>query len=209
MVKEIYMSGHNYSLERKKSDQYKFTLGNWTDAGWHWDGKTADALGFLIRIANSKIDEDFIKDAEESKLTLKEMKPVLKKALSKYDGLYELSGDNNVWHFGNSFDEIIYEPDEVKAYVEAGYSEETAKEIVEEKLSNVDIDYDKFKKQYKEVYKKEMDEILKSSNSFKDLFAKLNEERFEVSWIENVQSFATDQYIEAPAKALQKKQVRA
>jgi hypothetical protein len=208
MTSEVNFSGHSFSLERDSKGKYKFTLGNLSDAGWFWDGKPDEALGFLVRVGRSNFTPQFVKDAEENKFTLGEMKPVLEKALKKNDGLYEISGDNRVWKFGEGLDDAIDRESEVEHYVEEGLTQEEAEEEVDEKLSNMKTSYEDFEKQYGKDYKKEMAELLGTAQSFDDFFKEIDTEDFRYNWIERGQEYASNAYYKAKGKHKMKKSVK-
>jgi hypothetical protein len=198
--------GHNHSFYTDGEGHYEFSLGNWSDAGWHWDGKADSAVGFLIRIARSKITDDFLKDAKEANLTFKEMKPALMKALKKNDGLYELSGDNEMWQFGYGAADMIDTTTAEEEAVEAGATKEQASEEVDTKFNNMKIDYEDFEKAYGSEYQQYMTKLIKGAKTFEDFFGKLEEEGIRQHWFEEVDGFVGQAYAEAKGTERKKTQ---
>ena len=196
----------NFTME-KEGKKYKFSLGNLTDAGWYWDGGEDQAVGFMIRLAHSKEKDLFLKDVEEEGASWNEFKPILLKAAQKKDGLYELSGDNATWHFGNYDDELYEMQEEEKERLEEdGWSEEDAEAEAEAKLDNTNISYEKFAKEYGEKYVEETTKLIKESKSFKDFIEKLNDESLINEWLENTIQYVDSAYERAPGdKELERK----
>ena len=160
----IEISGHNFSFE-KKGSQYELSLGNWTDAGWHWDGERGELSGFFIRLTRSSIDwlEGF-----NGVVPFSAVKQDIIASAQKGDGMYMLSGDNVRWKFGTTFNddksiEEINEEYEIKADMELFQYMEGA-------------DYDSFEKsyQYKEI-KKNYISSLKGVVSWDELAETINE----------------------------------
>lgn len=196
----------NFTM-KKEGKKYEFSLGNFTDEGWYWDGGEDQAVGFIIRIARSKEKDLFLKDAEKEGISWDEFKPTLLKATQKKDGLYELSGDNVTWHFGNYNDELYELQEAEKERLEGeGWSEEDAEAEAEAKLDNTHIPYEKFEKEYGEYYVEEMTKLIEKSKSFKDFIEKLGNDSLITEWLENTTQYIDSAYERAPGdKELERK----
>lgn len=113
------MSGKYHSLELEDG-KYKFSLGNWSDAGWHWEGDSDDGmmLLFLYRLVNSRI---WNADIKKELLAFEGLADFYKK-IRNDDGelkelAYTVAGDNVTFHFGHGFWDMFddYEVDDVEA----------------------------------------------------------------------------------------------
>ena len=201
-------SGHNYSIGTDKNGHYEFTLGNLSDAGWFWEGKEDEAIGFLVRIGRSNFTDQFVKDIEKE-LPFSKFKPALNKALKKNDGLYQISGDNNLWTHGGIYD-VLDTTEEVWERVENdGESEEEAKEQVNEKIGNMKAPYEGFEKEFAKQYKQEMGGIIAGSASFGDFLSKIDNDDFRLGWLENVDRYAREKFNEAKGVAKRRKKLKA
>ena len=201
-------SGHNYSIGTDKNGHYEFTLGNLSDAGWFWEGKEDEAIGFLVRIGRSNFTDQFVKDIEKE-LPFSKFKPALNKALKKNDGLYQISGDNNLWTHGGIYD-VLDTTEEVRERVENdGESEEEAKEQVNEKIGNMKAPYEGFEKEFAKQYKQEMGGIIAGSASFGDFLSKIDNDEFRLGWLENVDRYAREKFNEAKGVAKRRKKLKA
>ena len=184
----IDFSGHYYSF-KKENGSYKLSLGNWTDAGWHWDGDGTELGGYLYRLALSTTKQDFLTDAKKEGLKYSNIKADVIKAIEKGDGIYEASGDNRVWHFGEDLNDSQYYIDEFAE--ETGYSVDEIDPWQYYDGGN----YDKFEKspQYNEV-KQELLEKFKDANTFEELFNNLNEEDFGITMTEATMDFQNQNF---------------
>jgi len=193
-------SGHNHSWEVTEDGKNKLTLGNWTDAGWFWDGDDSDMIGFLERISKSQITNEFLTDIR-GKVDFNDLKPILHKALEKNNGLYEISGDNRVWHFGETFEIDSQSESENLKESHPELTKEQADQIVEDAFDYYRTDYDDFEKEHKEDYKEQMKKIIDESHSFDDFNSKISSEEFTQEWAENLFEFTDGQFHEALAKS--------
>lgn len=195
------MNEKNFSME-KEGKKYKFSLGNLTDAGWYWDGDEDQAVGFMIRIATSNEKDLFLKDVEKEGISWDEFKLVLLKAVEKKDGLYELSGDNAIWNFGNYNDELYsLQEEEIDRLEGDGWSEEDAKKESEYKVYNAKIYYERFEKEYGKEYVEEMRKLIDRSKSFGDFVEKLNDESLINKWTEHVMNYIDSEYYNAKGES--------
>ena len=197
---ELISSGKYHSWEKDKSGKMKLSLGNWTDAGWHWDGNEKDMIGFLTRIGTSNFAQEFINDVK-GKISFKDVKPVLLNALKKNDGLYEISGDNRVWHFGEGL-----EPDESseRDYLieEKKLPEEKVEKIIQTAYDYFKTNYDEFEKEYSGVYKRDMKKIIEESESFADFINKIKSEDFRMTWLENQDEYINNKWQKALSQSM-------
>ncbi len=204
---------HNWSFE-SDGDSWKGSLGNFTDAGWYWSAEEDQFLGYIIRILNSDINDEFISEMEERDITFNDLKDEMIDALVEYsDGLYQLSGDNRVWHFGQDDVDTYYLKDDLKQVpVEelkqlAEQSDEDYDELVDEFLNyeyywDYGADFDSFAEEYGSWYKDEMKRIIEDSNNFEEFGDKVDrlrrdlaEERYrwtEMKAMEDVRESAKD-----------------
>lgn len=164
--KSFYISRHNYSWENDKSDKMKVSLGNLSDAGWYWNGDEKDLNGFLFRLNHSKVKDEFLEDTKKQNVSFQQIKPSLKKAVENGDGLYEMSGDNAVWHFG----EIDGDVDDSYELEEAGITD--GKEVDKVYSEYHPINIDEFEKENLKSYKEDMKKAVDESNSFEELWGK-------------------------------------
>jgi len=168
----ILTQSNNHSMEYLGKGKYKLTLGNLSDAGWFWDGNQNDLGGFIVRMSDSKVKDDFLKDLKDSDVQLSDMKEAITKSIKKKNGLYEISGDNRVWKFGEDFSESEVE-EQLDAIAENEvFTEEEADAFKEYFWRNNNgswADYDKFEKEYKKEYVEKMSEAVNGSDSFESL----------------------------------------
>lgn len=171
--RNVYVSGKYFNFE-KFGNGYRLSLGNWSDAGWHWEGNKRDLAGYLVRIAHSSVIQDFLAGMKKWGVTYKTIKVDVMTSVKSGSGMYEISGDNEMWHFGNVYDEIVEIREYIENYLEDVTDEEKEK-ISDEAMPN--ITYDRFQKSsyYKNV-KKELIEKFKSANTFQELFDSLTGE---------------------------------
>jgi len=158
----------------RKEQRYKLTLGNLSTAGWYWNSDNVnDLLGFFIRSVDSDFEYDFLREISE-KADFAVFKKDLLKSASKGGGLYEISGDNGVWKFASNLDDYI--DDEINEIVESRNLKLKIplKTFIEKVYDFLDINYDDFEKKYKKRYIKEVSDLITESNSFDDLYSKLN-----------------------------------
>jgi hypothetical protein len=173
----ISINSNYWSLERDEKDKMKLTLGNFSDAGWFWDGDKSQLAGFMIRLHDSKAREDFLAKMEQNKIKLSDFKEDILKSAEKGDGIYMLTGDNRKWHFGEDNEELS------EAEAEVALDKDIPQEKLSDNMEYSDYkgdDYDAFKKSpyYKEV-KDNLIEAIKKSESWGDLFTHISEIKLE------------------------------
>jgi hypothetical protein len=161
--KDFSARGHNYSWEIDEKGKSSFTLGNMTDAGWFWSGKEDEIVGFLVRLQSSTEKQNFLNDVK--KLNFVQIKSLLYTSSKAKDGLYELSGDNRRWHFGETEDESYIE-DEMD---ENDFTEEQKDKVWNEYKS---ITYEQFEKKYGNQYRIDIDTAIYNSKSFEEFMSK-------------------------------------
>lgn len=159
LEENININKHNYSWTIDDKGKSKFTLGNMTDAGWFWDGGEEDAVGFAVRLQNSHVKDEFLKDTED--FDFKSLKPMFLKSAKKGNGLYELSGDNRVWNFGETSES------EYDMFDEEKFTEEEKSKFYNYYKGD---DFDEFEKKYGKNYKTDMENAIKSANNFNEYF---------------------------------------
>ncbi len=170
--------GHHYYSFKADGDEMKLSLGNFTDAGWYWDGDEMDLAGFLIRMQSSKVRDNFIEGMKEAGITVEQIREMLIRSIQSNNGLYEISGDNRKWRFGDDDEYLIEE--EINYYAEENDLSDKEKEELEEffwrhSKSN-SADYDTFEKsdEAREV-KKALIDAATHAGDWDDLFDELKE----------------------------------
>ncbi|MEM3631206.1 MAG: hypothetical protein QXY18_07335, partial [Nitrososphaerota archaeon] len=136
----------------------------------------------------------------EKEMPYETLKPFLLKAAKKGDGLYEISGDNQAWHFGTSFDGA--EKDDLEEILELyNFTPEQQDKFKDYFYDNLTFDFDEFKKDYKEKYIDEITEIIEQSKSYKDLQKQLLDYQEKIL-TEDLQDFIEDRIIDAEGRAI-------
>jgi len=201
---DVSISEHNWTFE-KHGNKLKLSLGNLSDAGWFWNGDETDLNGFLIRLNSSKVRDEFLAEMEKNKITFESLKPLLLKAIEKGDGIYELSGDNLLWKFGEGLASGRPDADYIKERFEElvadGTLRETQKQMFEdETINNFSFTFEDFEKtDYAKDIKESMQKMAKSSKSFKEYFNQLEDDKD--TRLEDVNEYLSNQEYEAIQKA--------
>lgn len=181
---------HNWGFETENGKISKLILGNLTDSGWYWrsdmDGigkpnnAEGDLTGFLVRISNSKIRDEFLESMKEKGITLEMLKPIIKRNIEKGEsGLYQITGDNSRWHFGN--DEYDAENrlfDDLENYnnVYGKMTQQQQEKVQEEFWNNFSShDYDHFEKVENKRIKGILLKGLEESSDLDDLLKTWND----------------------------------
>jgi hypothetical protein len=177
LPKNISILKNNWSFE-KSGKGIDIGLGNWTDAGWKWDGNEKDLVSYLIRLNSSQVRDEFLQEMEKNNISFADFKKQMISNLDESDGLYEISGDNVRWHFGQTFtsdssDGIsqIIEEKEAQGYKMT--DEQKQKFMREIDYQDGSTNFDEFEREAKGQYKEKMSKAIKQSNSFSDFFDKL------------------------------------
>ena len=176
-VKDIDISRRYWSM-KIEDGKMKLSLGNLTDAGWYWSGDETELSGYLVRIQKSKITEEFISDMEDEEIIFEDLKPLILESLEDKEGngLYQITGDNIIWHFGQGYDLDI---DMELEYYDQEY-DLTKKDMDEikdkywSKMSGKSINFDEFKESnYYDDIKLDIKEAIIESNTFQEYFKSL------------------------------------
>jgi hypothetical protein len=174
---KININKHNWSFE-KDGKKIELTLGNMTDAGWFWNGNEKDLVSYLIRLNPSQTNNEFLQEMKKNNILFNDFKTQMIKNLDKSDGLYEISGDNVRWKFGQTF--TSDSSDGISNVLD--YEEEHGIKLTEEQkqkfMNEIDYndgstDFDEFEREAKGQYKEKMSKAIKQSNSFSDFFDEL------------------------------------
>lgn len=173
--KNANASRHNWSFEVKDDKTLSLTLGNMSDAGWFWDGNEKDIVGFTYRLHQSKIEDEFYTDMKKNDVSFNQLKPLYIQSANEKDGLYEISGDNVRWHFG--------EGDDAEYYAQSEDLTQNQREKFYEEYST--INYDEFAEKYGEQYKKDVKKAINSSGSFREFNIKMDELREKYTGVVN------------------------
>ncbi len=205
-LKDVNLSEHNWGFETSGGKISKLRLGNWSDAGWHWDGDEDDIIGYLVRVNRSKIDEEFIEGMEGLGITFNKLKPLLLSKVKSGSWLYEISGDNTRWHFHQDIDEGAMVNEELEGAEESGHYTENDLEKIGEELWNISYSYDfeEFEKDYGDGLKDEVRDMIKDSNNYKEFFEKMDDEDFTYQINENYVLGAEEKVREAVFEAVEK-----
>lgn len=175
-LKPFSIYAHNYTWENNNGVM-KLSLGNMTDAGWYWNGNQDDLNSFLIRLKNSKVRENFLEDTKKEEISYNQVKPYLLKSVDKDDGLYEISGDNRVWHFGE-----IGEP-ETDFLDEENFSEEQKSKFYEYYQP---VTYEEYAKENRGWYREKMKKNINNSKSYEEY----------MNGLQDIQSEAVEKFYE-------------
>jgi len=97
------------------------------DFGWRWSGEADSLNSFIVRMSGTgkQAWDKLVSGLEEAGITVEMLKPYLVKNLSgklteNDDGLYQLSGDNVRWHFGDDFETDNALEGEVEHHLQQG-----------------------------------------------------------------------------------------
>jgi len=186
-LKDVSISEHYWGFETSGGKISKLRLGNWSDAGWHWDGDENDIIGYMVRFKNSDIQDEWINGMEGVGITYKKLKPLLMSKVKDGSWLYELSGDNTRWHFHQDIDEGAIANEEFEGLEETNDYTEKELEKISDELWRQDTSYnfEDFEEDFGDGLKKEMKDMIKDSNTFKEFFEKIQDEDFNYQITEN------------------------
>jgi len=193
---------HNWGMEYLGNGHWELRLGNLSDAGWYWTGNENDMLGFLLRIRNSRVSKEFLEEMKRYGISFDDLKNILLKDLKHNDGLYEISGDNQLWKTENKYD---YLDDEIDSDLDGleefeGLSDEQKEELREKAFEYAEINFDDFEKEYGDDYKNLMKKAIENTHSFNEFFNDISS--YSESIIENFNEYISEQAYEALDKAL-------
>ena len=120
---EVY---HHYFKFEWGKDTVYYRLGNWTDAGWHWDSIDCSdclLLAFIRLIGSGHGEKDFaeqfldaLKDEEDEDTLVAHINRAIKDPGEIQELAYNLLGDNRCFKFGDCFwevfgDDCFYDPE--------------------------------------------------------------------------------------------------
>jgi len=194
---------HNWGMKYLGNGHWELRLGNLSDAGWYWTGNENDMLGFLIRIGIAKVpSKEFLEEMKRYGISFDDLKNILLKDLKHNDGLYELSGVNRIWKFGD-IDDIL--DDEIDSDLDGleefeGLSDDQKEELREKAFEYAEINIDDFEKEYEDDYKNLMKKAIENTHLFNEFFNDISS--YSESIIENFNEYISEQAYEALDKAL-------
>lgn len=170
--KDVAISRHDWSFETKKDNSISLTLGNLSDAGWFWSGDQKDIIGFTYRLHQSKVENEFYAEMNNNRLSFNQLKPLYYESAEKGNSLYEVSGDNVRWKFGegNDVDYLTLE--------EEGLTDRQKEKFYEQYSP---ITYEEFSKKYNKKYQADVQKAIKSSGSFREFNIKMDELKVKYS----------------------------
>jgi len=193
-AREIDIGKKYWGFKREPTGKTRLSVGNFSDAGFYDSSEDDDIMEQMIRLKNSKVRGEFIETMKKEGVPFSEIKPLLKQGAKKGVGLYELSGDNVRWRFGDiqttreNTDEELEEyarekglkPSQAKAFVK--FYKDKSFEFSPEKHPS--FDYDEFEKLKKSKYSDRMQSAVESSQDYEDFFE--NVENVEEDILEDV-----------------------
>ena len=193
---------HNWGMKYLGNGHWELSLGNLSDAGWYWSGDENDMLGFLLRIGNSRVSEEFLEEMKRYGISFDDLKGILLKDLKHNDGLYELSGDNQVWKFGYLDDLLDNEMDSnLDSFEEfEELSDEQKEELKEKAFEHVDINFDDFEKEYGNDYENLIKKAIENTRSFDEFFHDIT--LYSDTMNEKLEEYVSEQTYKALDKAL-------
>jgi hypothetical protein len=188
------VSMHNWSLKIEEGE-VSMSLGNWSDAGWHWEDKGWENIpGFLWRIARSKVTDEFIEVMRSEGLDYHDIKPDVLPHVAQE--LYIVSGDNVEWAFGGV--DIDTEMIEEDFREREGVSFDQMEKIIDRSGNFYDVTFEKFEKSgFADNITRMAQKVFEDSETFKELMDAINSEDMTLTIIENVINFKETEYIEA------------
>lgn len=209
----VSISEENWQLDIKEDGKIELGLGNWTDAGWRWTGNGEEMTGYLIRLANSSIDnvESIL---EENGITFNDLKSVaIKNQKSKEidDGMYELTGDNARWHFGEGEVDSSYLFDDYFELTEKNYSNKEKEKINNETWSLYNTpSYEDFLEEYGINYREKLIDALNESNNLEDFREETQsiKENADEDFYGELNSRFTNAIADAEKKLLKEKEIK-
>ena len=203
LVQPISYNAKYWSMDRDEKGKYKLTLGNLSDAGWFWDGDKEQLAGFMVRMYSSQVKDQFINTMKADKVDFESFKPDLLKSAAKGDGIYQLTGDNAKWHFGEDAEELESEEYELK-------SDETLTEAQRERIEELvydeeykGTDYDEFNKSrfYKNA-KDILSDFIEASHGWDEFFSKMDDAKTMAD--ESSIEFSNEEARDTVRRAMQK-----
>lgn len=179
--KRIELDEKYYGLELENGEIIRLRLGNWTDAGWIWDGNKSDILEFLVRISDSEIVDEFLEDMRKNRITLNTFrKQIAENIESSDDGLYALTGDNARWHFGDS--DSIDEDSEVKGFFSYKKIDKKILDMIKENVWShyKGVTYEEFIAQEGKKIKENLKKILQECTNLEEFLHEIRPNWYEI-----------------------------
>ncbi len=186
--KPISFSEDNWGFE-DDGKNLKVRLGNWTTAGWHWDGNEDEMVGFLVRMskAGHGVREQFLEAMKKEGVDFKAYRHILLAAARDGDGLYEASGDNALWHFGEPEPDSEMLDEEARQFAEEwGWSKEKIDAYIEGEeywtYSNPENDYDTYAKEVGDDWARDIAERIEMADSWEEFMDDIASDDFAYDW---------------------------
>ena len=187
--KDINIDMHNWGFEINDGE-ISLRLGNWSDAGWFWSGDESDLSGYLIRLsgAGQGVDNEFVETMKDYGISFEDLKEMIIESAKSGNGIYEISGDNVKWHFGQDGEREI---DIIRYSLKDEHSltDKEVEEFEDYYWSNNDAgstDFDKFtESQYYNDLKDEIIGAVERSDSWEEVVDQMSDLRdvgTEASW---------------------------
>lgn len=210
-VREIDITGSNFKF---RMDHTGMDLFLHDPMGWMWSGQEDQIIGFLIRMQSTEEDKDsaiqeFEKEFADQGGKFADLKPSMLKSLADdLDGLYQVSGDNGRWKFGDSDNidaeleqEIDYQVDEnseQKGELDSGDKDDLYR-LTSEKLEHET--FEQFETKNKKWYTDVMTKAINDSDTFDDFASEVEgireaEDESHREGLQNKVGFAVGEAIE-------------
>ena len=174
--KNVNVARHNWSFEVADNNKLRLTLGNMSDAGWYWNGDETQLVGYTYRLHQSEIENEFYSEMNKNQISFNQLKPLYLQSAKNTDGLYEISGDNRRWHFGETgVDDYYILEDE-------GLTEKQKEQFYEEYSP---MSYEQFEEKHGKEYREDVKQAIKSSGSFREFNIKMDELKEKYSDLAN------------------------
>ena len=138
--------------------------------------------------AGHDVDNEFVETMKDYGISFEDLKELIIESAESGNGIYEISGDNVKWHFGQDSEREI---DIIRYSLKDEHSltDEEVKEFEDYYWSNQDAgstDFDKFREsQYYDDLKSEIISTIERSDSWEDIISELSDMRDvgnEASW---------------------------
>ncbi len=194
----VKISDENYYF--KTDDDGSISLGL-DDFGWTWRGDQDDLMSFFIRLAHSKRRDKFANDFENANMNFDKLKPRIMKSLELDSGLYEITGDNTRWKFGDDEFDNEGDLDGIDEWEEL--SDDEKKKVMHNLYIHYGIDYDEFMEQYGKDIKEKLKEKVKRASNMEELLDDLADNDLSQSIDEDFFVYESSQNYGAFKKALE------
>jgi len=166
---EKLVEHENYSL--RVDDKGGLDLSLDDPMGWTWSGGEKELLGFVARLSGGRLTEKAMGDLDTN-APFPLFKPLLLESAESGDGLYQVSGDNNLWEVGD----FEYTADDMDwLYEQLPEDEHEAFGEYFNDKANPDTSFKTYEKEEKANWVKDAKSRIERSDSWKDLADELKD----------------------------------